>query len=669
MNCEQVEELLSAYLDNALAPEEIAGVTAHLQQCAQCRSVLADFRHNDALLRQLPRISPSPELYDKIFSSPEYDEIIDSLDANNRIINEHTRPTPTIRQEGVIKRSLRSAFQNSVPTGHTHRDTAGRPHLVAIPGGRSVSGRRRSSSSTPRRQFQTPSPSMKRAGEILRGQTQGHVPTNGMASWRQLWGMPVIRVAVAVFFLLAIGTAVLVGRNLWMQQASRANIIGSIPPPAGLEQGPFAVGMRFVFLRDGALWSTPIDGSTQPVRITPTTVTVAASWVVSPALPGRSAGDMLAYIDLQHAQVHTIRSDGQSDTIVPQPLLKAGVAPSSIWDTDTGAAILNGISWSKNGMMLAFVGDPNGTGLTNLYILSMDTGSVEMVPISSTGSVSHPTWSPDGIRLAFEFTSGSTVSVMDYNTQNHGLLTISDTVRTPANPADTVLTLDWSPNVDVSTITWSVGTIGHVHSIWIRRVGVGGAEIAQLLTSGDYVQAIYSRVGHVGVGSWLVVTATGDIWTVDANTDATNRGPTPLTTDKHVGLAWWSPNGAQVDYLGDISSGLGTLHVVNTTTGVDTLVASGVADEPAPVWSADSQELVYSTGTKTIIVNPGKKMLTLTLRGPAFAFIWSSRSSNQLVVATGDGHQGIYLVDVAHNTSQQLDTRGADGSMVWTEIP
>src|SRR5712692_8468189 len=47
---------------NALAPEEIAGVTAHLQQCGQCRSMLADFRRFDALLRQLPRVSPSPAL-------------------------------------------------------------------------------------------------------------------------------------------------------------------------------------------------------------------------------------------------------------------------------------------------------------------------------------------------------------------------------------------------------------------------------------------------------------------------------------------------------------------------------------------------------------------------------------------------------------------------------
>jgi len=631
MNCEQVEELLSAYLDNALAQEEIAGVTTHLQQCERCRSILADFRRFDALLMQLPRVSPSPALHNRIFSSPEYLELTGTFDAKSRIINEPTRPTRSVQ-------------------GHSRRDTPGRPHLVAIPGGRSTLPGQPSLLHSQRRQFGL--------------STSRHT--------RVSWGVQVMRLAIAVAILFTIGAVGLIGHNLSLQQTSMANIKGAIPPPAGIQQGPFPVGMRFVYLLNDALWSTPADGSTQPVRLTPTTVTVATDWVVNPALPGRSAGDMLAYIDLQHAQIHTIRSDGQSDTVVPQPLLKAGIAPSSIWDTDTGAAILNGLTWSKNGNMLAFVGDPNGTGLTNLYILSMDTGSVEMVPLSGTGSASHPAWSPDGVRLAFVFTSGSTVSIMDYNTQNHGLLMISDGVRTPANSADTVLTLDWSPDLDTPTITWSVGVIGHVHSIWIRRVGVGGTERPQLIASGDYVQAIFSPAGHAGVGSWLLVTSIagrqGDISSVDAIAAARLL---TLTTGKQVGLAWWSPNGSQVDYLDSISSGLGVLHVVNVTTGSDTLIADGVADEPAPVWSEDSQELVYSTGTQTIIVNlnTGKKMPPLKLQGPASALIWSANSTNQLVVAISDDHQGIYLVDAAHNTSLQVDTQGINGPILWTEVP
>src|SRR6266581_4627123 len=119
MNCEQVEELLSAYLDNALAPEERDGVTAHLGGCSQCSSILADFRHFDILLSQLPRISPSLALRNRIFSSPEYLELTGTFDNPPSAIGDHTLPKNPIQ-------------------GHTRRDRRDRPQLVALPGGRST---------------------------------------------------------------------------------------------------------------------------------------------------------------------------------------------------------------------------------------------------------------------------------------------------------------------------------------------------------------------------------------------------------------------------------------------------------------------------------------------------------------------------------------------------
>src|SRR5260370_25448498 len=111
---------------------------------------------------------------------------------------------------------------------------------------------------------------------------------------------------------------------------------------------------------------------------------------------------MVAYIDLQHALIHTIRSDGQGDTIVQQPLLKSGVVPTSVWDTNTGAAILSSLTWSKNGDMLAFVADPAGTDLTTLYVLSMETNSIQVVPLTIKASATHPACSPDSTRLPLE---------------------------------------------------------------------------------------------------------------------------------------------------------------------------------------------------------------------------------------------------------------------------
>lgn len=631
MNCEQVEELLSAHLDNALASEECVGVTAHLEGCRQCNRVLADFRRFDALLVQLPRVSPSPALRDKIFSSPEYLELTGTFDATRSTIGQYRLPV--------------------VPTrGEVRRDSPGRPHLVAIPGGRSAEAQ-------------------KLEGPLGSAYVSPSSPLHVAAprGLKRAWVLQAMRVAIAVAILLTIGVGGLIGRNLWLQQAKTVSINDVVTGPQ--QQVPFPVGMRFVFLRDGALWSAPASGNTKAIHLTPKTVTVGATWVVSPALPGLSAGDKLAYVDLQHALIHTIHSDGQGDTAVQQPLLKAGVEPSSLWDTDTGMAILSSLTWSKDGSMLAFVGDPSGTGQTNLYILSLETGSVQMVPLPVKGSASRPTWSPDGVRLAFELTHDSIVSIVEYNTQNHGLLT--DDVSHLGGSADTVLTLDWSPNTDEPTLTWSLGAIGHVHSLWLRHVG-GGTTGPQQLTTGDYVQAVYNRTGHDGVGSWLLVNSVagrrGDLWYVDV---ISTSKLIALTAGKQVGFTGWSPNGIQVDYLDNISAGVGTLHTVNVATGIDTLIATGVANEPAPKWSVDSQQLVYSTGTQTFIVNlaADKKFLLLKLQGPASAFAWSASSPDQLLVALNDNQQGIYLVDVKHNTSLRLDTLGINASIRWTQIP
>jgi Tol biopolymer transport system component len=381
---------------------------------------------------------------------------------------------------------------------------------------------------------------------------------------------------------------------------------------------------------------------------------------------------MLAYIDLQQARVHMIRSDGQQDTIIQQPLFKAGVQPTSMWDTATGTNILNSLAWSADSSMLAFVADPSGTGETNLYIYSPQSGNVQMVPVTIKGSVTHPVWSPDGVRLAFEVTHNGIVSILDYNAQNHGLLTITDNIGAGGNAADTVLTLDWSPDVNTPTITWSVGVIGHVHSLWKQQVGDGGTPGPALLLAGDYVQAIYSRNGHGAVGSWLIVASfagrASDLWRIDVTPGSRI---VPLTSGRQVNYAQWSPDGMHIDYLDALSSGVGAFHVVDVAIGTDSLISESVASNPAPAWSTDSQELVYNTGTKIGVVNlqAGNKTQYLNLRGSASAFIWSATSPHQLVVALSDGQPGIYLVDTQHNSSQQLDREGTSGPIAWTEIP
>ena len=59
---EHPELLLSAYLDDALAPEERAIVSAHLDGCDRCRGRLDDLRATSRLLAALPELAPARSL-------------------------------------------------------------------------------------------------------------------------------------------------------------------------------------------------------------------------------------------------------------------------------------------------------------------------------------------------------------------------------------------------------------------------------------------------------------------------------------------------------------------------------------------------------------------------------------------------------------------------------
>jgi Tol biopolymer transport system component len=407
--------------------------------------------------------------------------------------------------------------------------------------------------------------------------------------------------------------------------------------------------------------------------LTPANVNVSPGWVVA-TMPGRTTGNMLAYIDLKKANVHIIRSDGQEDTAINSPLLNSSVSPASIQDTATWATVLSSLTWSPDGTRLAFVGDPTGTGQTQLFIYSTATGKTTRVVVSTPGSVSHPTWSPDGARLAFEVSQPGVTTILDYNTQINKTLIIATVIGTQATAGQGVLTLDWSPDTDAPAITWSVGSIGHVRSLWVHHVGTDSSAGAQLIQAGDYAQAMYSRSGHGGAGSWMVITSiagrAGDIWRIDVTLGAPII---QLTRGRQVNFAEWSPDGASIGYLDSLSEGVGAFHIVNTSTALDTTVASGVAYAPAPAWSVDSQQVAYSTGTRIGIANvqaPGNPRY-LRLKGVASALSWSASatSPNQLVVAMNDVQQGIYFVDTKHGTTFLADKLGTDGPILWTVIP
>ncbi len=634
MNCEQVEERLSAYLDNMLAPEERRAITIHLQSCPRCMMLLAELRQNDILLAQLPRVSPSPALHERIFSAPEFIELV-------RMLPERFAPSGERVGTWARTQPVRGYPGSPAPVPLRDRFAPQAPAVNVLP---------------------PPAPIPLRSSPSAR------------ASRKQTRLAP-LKWVLAAALVVALGTAALLGLS-FRQPASTHISAGAITPPAaGPDSGqliPLAAGTRFVFLRDGALWSVLVDGGVhQPERLTPASVTVAAGWVVSPTARGHAAGDMLAYVDLKSARVHTIRSDGQQDTPVPQVLLQGAVSAAG-WGSGAGSAILNSLAWSPNDSTLAFVGSPAGDGQTHLYLYSLNTNKVREISLGFPGSASHPVWSPDGTRLAFTVAHNGVISVLDYNVQNRAVLNLSNLPASQGNSVNQVLTLAWSPDAGSPAVTWSLGSIGHISSLWVHRVGAAGASYPQLLLSGDYLQALYSPGGAHSAGGWLLVTSVagraGDVWRLGLTPGARLL---PLSQGKQVSLVRWSPDGSTVFYLDGQNNGVGNGHLVNPATGDDRLLPGEVAASPAPLWSDDGRQLAYSTGTTLIVVNTstGSQAARLPLPGRITGLAWSPTSPHQLVVALGGTTSSLYLVDTQHNTSRQLDRQGADGSIQWTEIP
>ncbi len=622
MSTEHVEDLLSAYLDNALTQEEQAAVELHLQTCSACNAVLADFRRFDALLAKQPRVSPSIALRERIFSSKEYLELIEDMSAGQ------------ITSDSAVASDVKN--RQTLPQKRVRSDNASHPHLVALPA-------------------QIP------ASPLSEQETKVRIRT---PQRRNMYIQRFMQVAIAACLLLTLGVGSFIGWNLWQEQGKTASDAQDITPPQSLHQGgPLPAGMRFVFLRDGSLWSTPEDGSTQAVRLTAATVSVAQHWVVNPAPAGHTAGNLLAYVDMKQGYVHTIRSDGQSDTVIKQHLLQNASAAS--WNTPLGETILNSLSWSPDGHTLAFIAATTTT--STLYMYSTSTNQTQPVALSDTGSISHLVWSPNGVRIAFSFTHSGTTSILDYNVMTREVLTVTPTIATPQNPHDTVLTLDWASTNDTPAITWSVGTQGHIHSIWLRHVGIDDNGV-QLLSSGDYTQAVYSRYGEDTTGGWLLSSS------LTTNTDTllslTLTGAIhTVAKGSQLGVAQWTPDGQHVTYFDSFASGVGTLHNVNITTSINTLVAHMVHSTPTPTWSIDGQHLLYSVDGHSIVANMQNAQTQLSVIGSASTLVWSTTSPHTAIIAIHDGAQGVYLVDTQRNTAKLMSTQSVTGSIVWTQVP
>ncbi len=66
MNCQEVRELSSDYLDERLAPSEVLLLENHLRTCSGCYQQVDALRTTISLLGSLDEIQTSPDFLDQV---------------------------------------------------------------------------------------------------------------------------------------------------------------------------------------------------------------------------------------------------------------------------------------------------------------------------------------------------------------------------------------------------------------------------------------------------------------------------------------------------------------------------------------------------------------------------------------------------------------------------
>ncbi|SEM69361.1 Predicted integral membrane protein [Syntrophus gentianae] len=68
MNCRDIENILPAYLEDLLPPEERKKIREHLASCRQCSKALADLKQMETILSDLEAVSPPPWMKQRIMA-------------------------------------------------------------------------------------------------------------------------------------------------------------------------------------------------------------------------------------------------------------------------------------------------------------------------------------------------------------------------------------------------------------------------------------------------------------------------------------------------------------------------------------------------------------------------------------------------------------------------
>jgi hypothetical protein len=406
-----------------------------------------------------------------------------------------------------------------------------------------------------------------------------------------------------------------------------------------------------VYLRDGALWSAPEQGTGPARQLTPPGVVVGASWAVAPS---RAA---IAYIDEATGALHVIASNDQRDHVIGARLV-ARASLGTIWGSAEGQAILGGLVWSADSTQLAYLSDPSASGQTTLRVARAD-GTRAPVAVSSAGAAAQAAWSPDGTRVAWVQTDAAGASVWDYNLATSQTRRLGDAGR---DASAVVQALAWLSADQGPAVTWAAAdpVSGQVSGIWLSEV-LQGTDARPLTAAGQSFSA-------------AAFTATSeDLWLLGDGSAIYQLAPQSGTLAPVAGLPGgavaiaWSPDGT----LAAVVSTAGDLRVW-ARGGRSALLASDVSLGVPLAWSPDGSGLGFVSrgqlALARVAAGASGVVGSVTLVSALSAVTSIAWAPDGTTFAAG-GDDGVTRGQADGSALARVDAHAARGAVVWTVAP